>query len=369
MCYFEIMSKHKVIIAGAGQIGSTISHFLAQSNFYEIVVADVSHEHIDPCTKTLSNVKLVKLDITDRDLAQRYLRENQFDAIVNCLPHFLNKAVMDLAHELGLYYFDLSEDVESREYAKSLAQNSAKAFVSHCGLAPGFINIVAQDLIGNFEKADEVKMRCGALPQSSSNVLQYARTWSTDGLINEYINPCYQLVDGKKVQSAGLSDLEQIQIDGANYEAFNTSGGIGTLLETHLGKVETLNYKTIRYPGHCEKMQLLCYGLKLDHDRPTLKKIIEQAIPRTSEDVVIVYVAVVGRVNGTLERKTFVHKYYPERIFGLECSAIRAATASSACAVVDTVLSNPKAHKGFVRQEDFRIEQILDNQFAGYLNF
>lgn len=356
------MVKKNILIAGAGHIGPAIAHILSQDPNYHVVVADLLFQKG-------SNTRFdsVKLDFSDKEALESYFSKNPFDAIVCCLPHFLTVTIAEIALHHDMHYFDLTEDVKAGEYIEAHAQTAKTAFVPHCGLAPGFIDIVAHDLITQFDSVSEAKLRCGALPESSSNSLQYARTWSTDGLINEYLNPCQQLVDGKITYAPGLDDLEDIQIDGAHYEAFNTSGGVGTLIKTHEHKVNVLNYKTIRYPGHREKMHFLTRGLKLDHDRPTLKRIIENALPMTQDDVIIVYVAVVGSIAGNSYRKAFVRKYYPLDIAGHTLSAIQTTTASGASAVIDMVLSNEGRFKGFVKQEDFTLKDLLNNRFGKVL--
>src|SRR6185503_2426470 len=185
------------------------------------------------------------------------------------------------------------------------------AFMPQCGLAPGFISVVTHDLMTHFETLDHVKMRVGALPLHPNNALKYSLTWSTDGLINEYGNPCEALVDGRAVEVAPLEGLEEIEIDGMIYEAFNTSGGLGSLAETYGSRAQTMDYKTIRYPGHCGQMRLLMNDLKLNHDRGTLKRVLENAVPQTLQDVVIVYVAVAGQQDGQLREENYVNKIYP----------------------------------------------------------
>ena len=183
------------------------------------------------------------------------------------------------------------------------------AFVPQCGLAPGFISIAANELIGHFDELRSVKLRVGALPQHPNNVLKYSLTWSTEGLINEYGNPCLAIADRRLVEAAPLEGLEEIEIDGTLYEAFNTSGGLGSLGETWGERCEQMNYKTMRYPGHCEQMRLLMNDLKLNHDRGTLKRILENAVPQTLQDVVIVYVAVAGRQEGELREENYVTRF------------------------------------------------------------
>jgi saccharopine dehydrogenase-like NADP-dependent oxidoreductase len=209
-------------------------------------------------------------------------------------------------------------------------------------------------------------MRVGALPQHPNNMLKYSMTWSTDGLINEYGNPCLGVADGHSIESAPLEGLEEIEIDGTRYEAFNTSGGLGSLGETYGARCEQMNYKTIRYPGHCMQMRLLMNDLKLNQDRGTLKRILENAVPQTLQDVVIVYVAVSGRQDGELREENYVIKIYPQEILGRLWSAIQVTTAAGITAVVDLVLGKPEAYRGFVRQEQFRLPEVLANRFGAW---
>ena len=235
-----------------------------------------------------------------------------------------------------------------------------------CGLAPGFISIAANELTKHFDELRSIKLRVGALPQHPNNVLKYSLTWSTEGLINEYGNPCESVVDGKIVDAAPLEGLEEIEIDGTLYEAFNTSGGLGSLAESYGKQCEQINYKTMRYPGHCAQMRLLMNDLKLNSDRATLKRVLEHAVPQTLQDVVIVYAAVAGKQDGELREENYVNKIYPQMIAGRLWSAIQVTTAAGITAVVDLVLASPRKYQGFVAQEQFALPDILDNRFGQY---
>ena len=140
--------------------------------------------------------------------------------------------------------------------------------------------------------------------------------------------------------------------------------GLGTLAETYRGRVRTLNYKTLRYPGHCEKMQFLMQDLKLNRDRGTLKRILEAAVPRTHQDVVLVYVSVTGKQDGALFEENYVRKFYPREISGRPWAAIQVTTASALCAVADTVLQSGRPPRGFVTQESFGYPDFIANRFA-----
>jgi saccharopine dehydrogenase-like NADP-dependent oxidoreductase len=197
-------------------------------------------------------------------------------------------------------------------------------------------------------------------------VLKYSLTWSTEGLINEYGNACEAVVDGKIVDAAPLEGLEEIEIDGTLYEAFNTSGGLGSLAESYGKQCEQINYKTMRYPGHCAQMRLLMNDLKLNSDRATLKRVLEHAVPQTLQDVVIVYAAVAGKQDGELREENYVNKIYPQMIAGRLWSAIQVTTAAGITAVVDLVLASPRKYQGFVAQEQFDLPEILNNRFGQY---
>jgi saccharopine dehydrogenase-like NADP-dependent oxidoreductase len=256
--------------------------------------------------------------------------------------------------------------VEVTRAVRRIARGATKAFVPQCGLAPGFISIAANELTKHFDQLRSIKLRVGALPQHPNNVLKYSLTWSTEGLINEYGNPCQAVVDGKIVAAAPLEGLEEIEIDGTLYEAFNTSGGLGSLAESYGKQCEQINYKTMRYPGHCAQMRLLMNDLKLNSDRATLKRVLEHAVPQTLQDVVIVYAAVAGKQDGELREENYVNKIYPQMIAGRLWSAIQVTTAAGITAVVDLVLSSPRKYSGFVAQEQFALPEILANRFGQY---
>jgi saccharopine dehydrogenase-like NADP-dependent oxidoreductase len=359
---------HRVLILGAGKIGALISGLLAESDAYKVQLADVDGAAADAVVRAHASAQLVPvtLDASDAGALTRHLDAHPVDAIISSLPYHCNVRVAEAARKARVHYFDLTEDVEVTRAVRAIAGGAAQAFVPQCGLAPGFISIAAAELITHFDELRAVKLRVGALPQHPNNVLKYSLTWSTEGLINEYGNPCQAVSEGRLIDVPPLEGLEEIEIDGMRYEAFNTSGGLGSLAETHGARVESMNYKTIRYPGHCEQMRLLMNDLKLNHDRATLKRILENAVPQTLQDVVIVYVAVTGTQDGQLREENYVNKIYPQVIAGRLWSAIQVTTAAGITAVVDTVLESNGRYSGFVAQEQFRLTDILANRFGSY---
>ncbi|OQP86944.1 saccharopine dehydrogenase [Rhizobium rhizosphaerae] len=351
----------QVVIIGAGKIGATIAHLLADSGSYQVVVADHSAEQLARLERHPA-IETAEIDIADADALDRLLT-GRF-AVLSAAPFHLTVAIAEAAARTGLHYLDLTEDVRSTQRVTEIAGTAKSAFIPQCGLAPGFISIVAQDLARRFDRLDAVRMRVGALPQYPSNALNYNLTWSTDGVINEYIEPCEAIVEGRTTLVPALEEREEFSLDGVTYEAFNTSGGLGTLCETLAGKVRTLNYRTIRYPGHAAIMKALLNDLGLKHRREVLKDILEHALPTTVQDVVIVFVTVSGWQGGRLVQETYANKIYAGVVAGRRMSAIQITTAGSICAVLDLLATGKLPQSGFIRQEEIGLDDFLANRFG-----
>ena len=353
----------KVAIVGAGKIGSTVLDLLVGSGAYEVLVIDQSAEALaglNPATR----VETVALAIDEPGTLAAAL-QGRF-AVVNCAPYHLTTRVAEAAKAAGAHYLDLTEDVASSRVVRDLAADSATAFIPQCGLAPGFITIAAWDLCKHFDELHDVRLRVGALPRYPSNALNYNLTWSTDGVINEYCEPCEAIVNGRLREVPPLEECEEFALDGVTYEAFNTSGGLGTLCQTLDGRVRNLNYRTIRYPGHAAIMKALLNDLNLRNRRPLLKDILENAVPATLQDVVIVFVTVSGMKDGRLMQETYVNRIYAQPVGGQMKSAIQITTAGAICAVLDLLSEGRLPQRGFIRQEDIPLADVLANRFGRF---
>jgi len=361
-------SMQDILVLGAGKIGALISGLLAACGDYRIQLVDKVEGAADEVAAAhgLDNIQAFSFDASESDQLAAHVKKHRPVAIISGLPYYCNVGVAEVARNENLHYFDLTEDVEVTKAVRKLAEGAESVFVPQCGLAPGFISIAANELIQHFDELRSVKLRVGALPQHPNNVLKYSLTWSTDGVINEYGNPCQSIIEGEEIDVLPLEGLEEIEIDGTLYEAFNTSGGLGSLAKTYDGRVTTMNYKTIRYPGHCEQIRLLMNGLKLNNDRGTLKRILENAVPQTLQDVVIIYAAVTGIQDGELREENYVNKVYPEVVADRLWSAIQITTAAGVCSVMDRILQSSDRHKGFIAQEEFRLQNVLENRFGEY---
>lgn len=356
---------HGILVLGCGKIGRMIAKLLSASGDYEVTMADSDVEAVARVARQ-SQVKTRIVDATDGAVLREAMRGQR--AVISALSFRYNPAVASAALDTGLHYFDLTEDVETTHRVREVAARArdGQLFVPQCGLAPGFVSIAAFHLTQSFEKLDTVRMRVGALPQFPSNALKYNLTWSTDGLINEYCNPCEAIHEGKKQDVLPLEGLEHFSLDGVRYEAFNTSGGLGSLCETLEGRVRELNYKTIRYQGHRDLASFLVNELRMSQHREELKQILERAVPVTFQDVVIVFCVVSGWRNGQHVQLTDARKIYHQEVHGDHWSAIQITTAAGVCAMVDLAFDGTLRARGFVAQESVKLPRFLHNRFGRF---
>ena len=350
---------------GAGKIGAAIATLLHGSGDYDVTVADKSALQLARLAAKLP-IKTLEADFASGDAFDAQIAGHE--RVVSAGPYSVNQTIAAAALRTGASYFDLTEDRATTAAIRALAARAKpnQIFMPQCGLAPGFIGLLAADLARGFDTLTDIKMRVGALPQYPSNMLMYNLTWSTDGLINEYCNPCEAIHDGALVEVLPLEGLEMFSLDGITYEAFNTSGGLGTLCETLAGAVENMDYKTVRYQGHRYLMQFLVQDLRLAHKRDVLKSILEDAVPITMQDVVLTFCTITGHKNGQLVQASDARKIYDQPAHGEHWSAIQITTAASLCAVLDLHAEGLLRAHGFVRQEQVPLAPFLANSFGRY---
>jgi len=351
----------RLTLFGAGKIGEAIVHLLGHAGDYRLRVVDAEAQRLEPMAGA---AECIAADVSRPGELERLVQGQ--DVVVSACPFFLTPRIATAARDAGAHYLDLTEDVRSTSEVMALARGARSAMIPQCGLAPGFISIVAHDLAQRFDRLRDVYMRVGALPTFPNNALKYNLTWSTDGLINEYCNPCQSIRDGAPMETLPLEEVESFSLDGVDYEAFNTSGGLGTLAQTLAGRVENLNYKTVRYPGHRDIVKTLVRDLRLDRRRGLLKDVLEAAIPMTKQDVVLIYVSVTGEREGRLQQEVFAKKIYAQEIGARLFSAIQVTTAAGLCAMVDLLVEGKLPSTGFVRQEQAPLADFLANRFGAY---
>jgi len=336
-----------IAIIGAGKIGRTVYQYLSLYEHTLFLIDNVSAEGV------------VQLDATDLDALKKFLNENAVDICISAAPYNINIGIANVCAETSTAYFDLTEDTEVSQHIKSLKTDTF--MMPQCGLAPGAVNIIAANLIKQFDSVDKVKMRVGALPMYTTNAMAYYLTWSTSGLINEYVNAVDVLSNGEHIKAQPLDGLETIYIDGDRYEAFNTSGGVATMCETYKDVVKhSLNYKTIRYPGHQASMKFLLDDLNLKHNKQKFIDLFDQEVPHTNQDVVIMLISVAGHCNGTYQEKSYAKKIYGDQKY----NAIQRTTAYGVCSLVLAYADGKLQGQGFQRQEDVPLNTFLGNRFG-----
>jgi saccharopine dehydrogenase (NAD+, L-lysine-forming) len=343
-------SINSVAVLGLGKVGLLAAELLVDGGFdvagYDTRVARHGHPF-----------EVRESDVSDRDVLRTEL--NEVDAVLSCLPYQLNAAVAEVAHDLGIHYFDLTEDVGTTQRIRELAETSKGLMAPQCGLAPGFVGIVAASQFEMFDECRSIRMRVGALPQHPVGLMGYAFNWSAEGVVNEYLNDCEVIDQGLHKWVSPMEWEETILVDGARLEAFTTSGGLGTMCETYLGRVENLDYKTMRYPGHRELMNFFFHELLMRDRKELAGEILTHAKPPVDDDVVYVHVASEGRINEQLKRYEYVRAFKPRELVGAQRTAIAWTTAGSVVAVIEMVGNRTLPQRGFLKQEEIPFDAYL----------
>ena len=356
---------HTTVVLGAGKIGRMVSHFLASSGDYSVRVGDADESAAQRiATNSGDKIEGRQIDFSSASDLDGIL--DGADAVISCAPFHCNPTIAERAKAAGVHYLDLTEDVAVTNKVQELAAGAKTALIPQCGLAPGFITIVSVHLLEEMTDVTDLRMRVGALPRYPSNMLKYNMTWSTAGVINEYCQPCEVLREGKLTTVDPMEGLETLTVDGVEYEAFNTSGGLGTLAATLVGNVRNCDYKSMRYPGHNYLMRFLLNDLKMTDNREQLGEIFDRCLPTTFQDQIVIFVSASGQFRGRYTERTYARTVYHQEIDGKNWSGIQITTAAGVCAVLDLLMSGKLPNEGFVKQEQIRYEDFIDNRFGRY---
>ena len=226
------MAFERVAVLGLGKVGLLAATLLHEAGF-EVVGIDTR----PPRSATPFATRVA--DMGSAHEVRSALGEVQ--AVLSCLPYHLNLALAEIAHELGLHYFDLTEDVPTTKAIIEMSTTSKGIMAPQCGLAPGFVGIVAASLIEHFDVCRSVRLRVGALPQHPTGLLGYAFNWSPEGVVKVYLHDCEVIEEGQRKWVSSMEWKETLIIDGRQLEAFTTSGGLGSMCETYHGVVENID--------------------------------------------------------------------------------------------------------------------------------
>jgi lysine 6-dehydrogenase len=355
----------KILVLGAGRMGYGVAFDLAHSPAVEaITLADVNIELARAVADKLGSAKVMPRQIDVADFSKVVDLMRGHDAAISCVTYFYNEQLAQVAVEARVNFCDLggNNDVVARELALHEAAKAARInIIPDCGLAPGMVSVLAAHGAARFDSLDAIHIRVGGLPQQPKPPLNYQLVFSVEGLLNEYIEPARVLRGGKIVTIASMTELESLEFAPLGHlEAFQTSGGASTLPESFLGRVRDLDYKTIRYPGHCEKFRLLMElgltsskAIEVDgvsvKPRRLLGEVLTKNLPADEPDYVLVRVEFCGVID--LVQQTLHYDILDRYDAETGLSAMMRTTAFPASIIAQMMASGEIREKGAIPQE------------------
>jgi lysine 6-dehydrogenase len=355
----------RMLVLGAGRMGLGAVHDLvSQSDVDGVTVADFDLSKAEAiASRYPRKVRAAQIDCNDHAAVVALMQGHA--SAISCVNYWLNEKLARAAIAAGTHFCDHggNNDMVDAELAlDGEARAAGINIIPDCGLAPGMVAVLVAHAVQQFEalgkSIDEIHIRVGGLPQTPKPPLDYQMVFSVEGLINEYVEPARIIRDGQVATVESMTELESLTFPEpfGKMEAFQTSGGTSTLVETFLGKVRDLDYKTIRYPGHCAKFKAmidlgLCSSDAIDVDgaqvkpRRVLGELLVKNLPHDEPDAVLVRVELTG--GGKRLRYDIIDRYDPET--GL--SAMMRTTAFPASIVALMMARNQTTSKGALPQE------------------
>ncbi len=331
----------KYLVLGAGMMGSAAAYDLARSSAdNQVVLADINIQTAKRSAGAIGpNVHPVRLDVnSNRDLVEAMKGCN---AVISAVTYSVNLQVTRAALEAGVHVCDLggNNDVVDRQIAlDGEARARGVTIVPNSGLAPGLINILAVTASKGFDSLDSILLRVGGLPRNPRPPLNYQIVFSVEGLINEYVEQVLVIQDGELKHVDPMSGLEDIEFPEpfGMLEAFTTSGGLSTLPELFAGRVRTLDYKTIRYRGHCEKfktlldlgfatMEPMMVGGSVKTNREFFADLLRKKLDFGDKDVVLARATITGKKDGA--EKVLAYEFVDHYDESASITAMMRATA------------------------------------------
>ncbi len=357
----------KFLVLGAGQMGYAVTFDLIRSPRVEkVALADKCPETLERAVDRLADDRIIpcQLDITNHEEVTELMSD--FNVVISCVTYKHNYELAKCALQAGANFIDLggNEEIVAKEFLlDELAKERGITIIPDTGLAPGLVSILAAAGAEAMEEIYEIRLRVGGLPVQPQPPLNYSLCFSVDGLINEYIEDATVIRDGKLTRIRSLGEVEPIHFPAPFHimEAFTTSGGISTLPKTYGGKVQNLDYKTIRYRGHCDQIILLrdlglfeTEELKIDSTaiapRALMQALLREKLPKDEPDVVLLRVTVTGIKNGKPTQIIWDGVDYGDEADGL--SAMMRMTAFPASIIAQLIARGDIIDKGVLTQEE-----------------
>ena len=355
----------KMAIIGAGLMGRAVLFDFANNETVKTVgVFDIDENLAKEIADKYGYGKATAgcLDASDIEAVSVILRE--YDAVVSCVPYKYNLALTRAAINAKCHLIDLggnNDVVNTQLEMNDEAEKAGVVIIPDCGLAPGMVAVLTADGVKRFDSINSLKIRVGGLPQSPRPPLDYQMVFSAEGLINEYWEPCIILEDGKKKTVNPMTGVELLEFDGiGKLEAFYTSGGTSTLPDTYKGKIDFLDYKTIRYPGHCQLFKpMLEIGLasrqqieienQMVQPRDVFKAVLNKSLSFNDLDIVLVRLVFEGKKDD--QDKTKVYEIIDRQKNKTGLTAMMRCTSFPAAIIATMAASGDISERGCKPQE------------------
>lgn len=356
----------KVLVLGAGRMGHGAVYDLIHNSpeVESVTVADFDLKKADAIVKAVGTDRVIAHHIDVSNYADVVDLMKDHDSAISCVNYWYNAELSKAAIETQTNFCDLGGNnyiVDEQLAMDDKAKESGINIIPDCGLAPGMVSILAMHGAKRFDEVDEIHIRVGGLPQEPKTLLEYQLVFSVEGLINEYIEVARVIRDGEITEVESMTEIENLSFDGfPPLEAFQTSGGTSTLPDTFLGKVKELDYKTIRYAGHCEKFKTmidlgLCSSEEIMIDyvkispRKVLANLLTTFLPADEPDYVLVRLDFVGKKDGQTKKLRFDIVDKEDEQTGL--SAMMRTTAFPASIIAQMMASGDVLMRGATPQE------------------
>lgn len=356
----------KILVLGAGRMGFGAAYDLIHNSPDVSAVTIADADEIKPVEAAgrigTDRITPATIDAGDEAAVRELFKGH--DAVISCVNYWYNESLSKIAIETGAHFCDLGGNnyvVDSQLALDEQAKAAGVSIIPDCGLAPGMVSVLAAHGAREFDVLDELHIRVGGLPQDPQPPLDYQLVFSVEGLINEYIEVARVIRDGRIIEVPSMTELESLSFEGfPPLEAFQTSGGTSTLPDTFLGKVKTLDYKTIRYAGHCDKFKTmidlgLCSSdeMIVDYQKVKPRKLfgdlLQKHLPADGPDYVLVRVEFVGTKDGAQKKLTYDIVDKLDETTGL--SAMMRTTAFPASIIAQMMSRGDVSTRGATPQE------------------
>lgn len=354
--------RFKVVIIGAGRIGTALALLLREKPEFDVLMAD-------PTEPGRRRVKELGLPLADADPSHPARLDQLLtgaDAVVAALPSSATPMVAAAARRHGTHYLDLGDDGTALEAIRREAEVASCCFVAQCGISPGLVSGLVLDLASRCGNEPDIAVRIGGLPQQPSGRLGYGLIWDIDATLREYTRPSVALIDGHKTELAPMSRCSPLRLGSCDYEAFVSSAIPDTLCERLAGKVASLVSYTIRYPGHADCIAFLLDELKLRERLYLLRNLFLNGLPEIPDDRLLISIVATSGHDGSEVAEHFLREIEPVEIGGVMVGAMRRTAASHVAAVLDLLRCGSIGKSGLLAQEDIPFALLRENRFLAW---